>query len=544
MKESTADTRSPALAVSDLSISFRQRRKQEEIITPVVEGMGFDLHAGETLALVGESGCGKSVTALSLLQLLPRAQVVTRGSIIHRGVELTEANEETLRRIRGNDISMIFQEPMSALNPLHIIEKQIGESLALHQRLVGAAARAKIIELLEQVGIDAAETRLTAYPHQLSGGQRQRVMIAMALANKPEILLADEPTTALDVTVQSRILALLQDLQRSENLGLLLITHDLNMVRKVAQRVLVMKAGRIVERGTRQQIFVSAEHPYTRQLLAAEPPARKSPAAGGEILRVENLKVWFPLRRGLLKRTVGHFKAVKQVSLKLHAGHSLGVVGESGSGKTTLALAVLRLLQSNGRITFNGQAIDEMAGREMKNLRREMQIVFQDPFGSLSPRMSIGEIVSEGLDAHGLITDPAERDRRVVEILGEVEIDAEARFRYPHEFSGGQRQRIAIARALILEPKILFLDEPTSALDRTVQVQVLNLLTRIQRQHGLGYVFISHDLAVVRSVADQLLVMRDGEVVEQGGAQAVFAEPQHAYTRELLRAAFGGEGVG
>ena len=531
---------SALLAVDDLSISFRRRDKRGEVISNVVERIGFDLHAGETLALVGESGCGKSLTALSVLQLLPYPQAFHPcGSIRYRGTELVNADEQTLQRIRGNNISMIFQEPMSALNPLHTIEKQIGESLAVHQGIVGKAAHAGILELLAGVGIDAPETRLGAHPHQLSGGQRQRVMIAMALANKPEILLADEPTTALDMTVQARILTLLKNLQRTENLGILLITHDLNMVRKIAERVLVMKDGRIVERGTSEQIFVSAKQPYTQKLLSAEPPPRTPPPPGGrEILAVDDLKVWFPIRRGLLKRTVGHVKAVQNASLKLYSGHSLGIVGESGCGKTTLALAVLRLLKSSGRIVFDGRPVDALPRRAMNDLRRQMQIVFQDPFGSLSPRMSIGEIVSEGLDAHGLSADPAERDRRVVDILGEVEIDPEVRFRYPHEFSGGQRQRIAIARALILEPKVLFLDEPTSALDRTVQVHVLNLLNRIQRRHGLAYVFISHDLSVVRSIADELLVMRAGDVVEQGDAQSIFANPQHPYTRELLTAAF------
>ncbi len=534
----------PPLAVENLSVSFRQRIKQREVISAVVTGVTFDLHAGESVALVGESGSGKSLTALSILQLLPYPQAFhPSGSVRYRGCELVDAKQPTLQRIRGNAISMIFQEPMTALNPLHDINQQIGESLAVHQGISGESARVRILELLEQVGIDAPATRLNAYPHQLSGGQRQRVMIAMALANRPEILLADEPTTALDVTVQARILGLLQDLQRSENLGLLLITHDLNIVRKIADRVLVMKNGRVVERGSNEQIFVSAQQSYTQKLLSAEPPPREPPTVqrvvGKEILAVDNLRVWFPLRRGLLKRTVGHVKAVQNASLKLYPSYSIGVVGESGSGKTTLALAVLRLLKSSGHITFDGKRIDALPRKSLKTVRRQMQIVFQDPFGSLSPRMSVGDIVSEGLDAHRMINDPAERDRRVVNILNEVEIDAQARFRYPHEFSGGQRQRIAIARALILQPKVLFLDEPTSALDRTVQVQVLALLNRIQRQHGLAYIFISHDLSVVRSLADELMVMRAGEVVEQGDAHTIFTAPQHPYTRELLHAAFG-----
>ncbi|MDD9882974.1 MAG: dipeptide ABC transporter ATP-binding protein [Gammaproteobacteria bacterium] len=535
----------PLLTVEDLSVSFRTRDGRRETVTDAVKRVGFELHAGETLALVGESGAGKSLTALSVLQLLPYPQAFHPGGSIRLGAganekELLGADEETMQRIRGNDIGMIFQEPMSALNPLHVIEKQIGESLALHQGITGESARRRIRELLEQVGIDAPQTRLGAWPHQLSGGQRQRVMIAMALANRPSILLADEPTTALDVTVQARILKLLKDLQRRHNLGILLITHDLNMVRQVADRVLVMQGGRVVERGATARIFTAAREAYTRALLAAEPPPAPPapPPAGEEVLRVENLKVQFPIRRGLLKRVVGHTTAVSGASLKLHAGRSLGVVGESGSGKTTLALATLRLLESSGRIVFDGQPLAQLSRPAMKALRRRMQIVFQDPFGSLSPRMSVGEIVSEGLDAHGLSPDPGARDRRVVDILREVDIDPAARFRYPHEFSGGQRQRIAIARALILEPKMLFLDEPTSSLDRSVQVQVLALLSRIQRAHGLAYIFISHDLSVVRSLADELMVMRGGDVVEQGDARAIFANPQHPYTRELLTAAF------
>jgi len=541
----------PQLSVEDLSVSFRVRDRRRETVTDVVRRVTFDLHAGETLALVGESGSGKSLTALSVLQLLPYPQAFHPcGSIRLRGPggekELLGAGERTMQRIRGNDISMIFQEPMSALNPLHVLEKQIGESLALHQGITGIDARERICDLLEQVGIEAPQTRLGTWPHQLSGGQRQRVMIAMALANRPDILLADEPTTALDVTVQARILKLLKELQRRHNLGILLITHDLNMVRKIADRVLVMKDGRVVERGAISRIFTAAREAYTRQLLAAEPPPRapSPPPAGREILSVDNLQVRFPIRRGLLKRVVGHTTAVRGASLKLYAGRSLGVVGESGSGKTTLALAVLRLLESSGGIVFDGRPLAARSRQAMKKLRRQMQIVFQDPFGSLSPRMSVGEIVSEGLDAHGLVTDRRARDRRVVDILREVEIDPAVRFRYPHEFSGGQRQRIAIARALILEPKVLFLDEPTSALDRTVQVQVLSLLDRLQRQHGLAFVFISHDLSVVRSLADELMVMRAGDVVEQGDAGAIFANPQHPYTRELLGAAFGGEGGG
>lgn len=530
----------PILTITDLAISFQRSEKRERIVTDVVKGVDLELHAGETLALVGESGSGKTLTALSILQLLPYPHAFhPQGSITYRAEQLVGANQATLQRIRGNDISMIFQEPMTALNPLHAIEKQIGESLALHQGITGAAATEKIISLLERVGIHDSVSRLDAYPHQLSGGQKQRVMIAMALANRPEILLADEPTTALDVTVQAKILSLLKSLQAAENLAILLITHDLNMVKKVADRILVMKQGKVVERGVTSQIFTAAREDYTKALLSAEPPLRQPPEVKTEaVLQVDDLKVWLPIKRGLLKRTVGHIKAVNHASLKLHPGHTLGVVGESGSGKTTLALALLKLVQAEGSVLLDGKALGGPGGLSMPQVRLAMQIVFQDPYGSLSPRLTIGAIISEGLDAHRLVTDPVARDEKVIEILKEVEIDPDVRFRYPHEFSGGQRQRIAIARALILQPRILFLDEPTSALDRTVQVQVLQLLNRLQRQHGLAYVFISHDLSVVRAIADDLIVMRAGDVVEQGAAKSIFANPQHPYTQELLTAAF------
>jgi microcin C transport system ATP-binding protein len=529
----------PILTVKDLAVSFQRTEKGQQVTSDVVHDVDLELHAGETLALVGESGSGKSLTALSVLQLLPYPYAYhPSGSIVYKGTEMINADAETLQRIRGNDISMIFQEPMTALNPLHVIEKQIGESLALHQGITGDAAREKIIELLDRVGIHNPQSRLGAYPHQLSGGQRQRVMIAMALANKPEILLADEPTTALDVTVQARILELLKELQASENLGILLITHDLNMVRKVADRVLVMQQGRLIEQGTTSQIFSVPQQQYTQTLLSAEPPPRQKPQQRSEqVLAVEDLKVWFPIKKGLLKKTVDYVKAVNHASLKLYPGHTMGVVGESGSGKTTLALALLKLVRSDGSILLDGKPVGGTGGHAMADVRRAMQIVFQDPYGSLSPRMSVGEIISEGLDAHSLVQDAAERDRRVVKILEEVEIDPDVRFRYPHEFSGGQRQRIAIARALILEPRILFLDEPTSALDRTVQVQVLELLNNLQRQYKLAYVFISHDLSVVRAIADDLMVMKSGDVVEQGDAETIFSSPQHPYTRELMEAA-------
>ncbi len=528
----------PILTVDDLSISFRRKTRQREVVSHVVKGVGFDLHAGETVALVGESGAGKSLVALSVMQLLPYPHAFhPGGSITVQGAQLIGADQEALRQIRGNQVSIIFQEPMTALNPLHTIEKQIGESLALHQGMHKEQARKRIVALLDRVGIHNPESRLADYPHQLSGGQRQRVVIAMALANRPGILLADEPTTALDVTVQARILDLLKELQDTDNLGILLITHDLNMVRKTADRVLVMKDGRLVETGSAVQIFTSPAKDYTRLLLSAEPPPRQKPDGDADpVLEVDNLKVWFPVRRGLLKRTVGHVKAVNDASLRLYPGRTLGLVGESGSGKTTLALALLKLVRSEGQICLDGVSLDESGGLPLAQVRRAMQIVFQDPYGSLSPRLPIGEIVSEGLMAHGLVADPQARDHKVVKILEEVEIDPDVRFRYPHEFSGGQRQRIAIARALILEPRILFLDEPTSALDRTVQVQVLELLTRLQRQHQLAYIFISHDLSVVRAIADDLMVMQSGDVVEQGEADSIFSSPQHPYTQELLAA--------
>ncbi len=534
----------PILSVEDLAVSFQRKENGSQIINDVVRDVDFHLHPGETLALVGESGSGKSITALSILQLLPYPYAFhPQGSIRYRGKEIIEAEQAELQQLRGNDISMIFQEPMTALNPLHVIEKQISESLALHQNIVGDAATEAIVSLLERVGIRNPRSRLGAYPHQLSGGQRQRVMIAMALANKPEVLLADEPTTALDVTVQAKILKLLKEIQTENNLAILLISHDLNMVRKVADRVLVMKDGKLVEKGTTAQIFSTPEQTYTQTLLSAEPPQRVPPDTAireqsKPLLEVEDLRVWFPVKRGFFKRTVDHIKALNQASLELFSGHTLGVVGESGSGKTTLALALLQLVQSQGNVRLDGQDTSARAVLPISKIRKSMQIVFQDPFGSLSPRLSVGEIISEGLEAHGLIADPLERDSKVVNILEEVEIDPEVRFRYPHEFSGGQRQRISIARALILEPRILFLDEPTSALDRTVQVQVLELLNRIQRQHGLAYVFISHDLSVVRAIADDLMVMKSGDVVEQGSAKSIFENPQHEYTQELLSAAF------
>jgi len=523
------------LDVRDLGIRFHQDGR----VIDAVRGVSFSVGKGETVALVGESGSGKSVTALATVSLLPDSALVT-GSVRYNGAEMVGAAEPDLRRVRGNDISFIFQEPMTSLNPLHTIQTQLGESLALHQGLTGDAARARIIELLNKVGIREAESRLDAYPHQLSGGQRQRVMIAMALANGPDLLIADEPTTALDVTIQAQILELLADLKRTEGLSLLFITHDLGVVRRIADRVCVMQGGEIVEQGPAAQIFAAPQHPYTQKLLAAEPKGRPDPVAADapEIVRTEGLRVWFPIHRGFLRRTVGYVKAVNDATLSVRAGETLGIVGESGSGKTTLALAILRLIPSTGPVVFLGQDLQSRHGRELRDLRRNLQIVFQDPFGSLSPRMTVEQIIAEGLGVHGV--EPG-RDKRqmVADIMTEVGLDPAAMGRYPHEFSGGQRQRVAIARAMILRPKLVVLDEPTSALDMTVQVQIVDLLRALQRKWGLAYLFISHDLRVVRALAHKVIVMKDGDVVEAGVGAQVFENPQHAYTQALLAAAFG-----
>ncbi len=527
------------LSVRDLTIAFRQ----DGAAVQAVRGVSFHIEAGETLALVGESGSGKSVTALSAVGLLPDSAQVS-GSITFEGAEMVGAPAAELRRVRGNDISFIFQEPMTSLNPLHSVERQIVESLTLHQGLTGAAARAKALELMEKVGIQDAESRLSAYPHQLSGGQRQRVMIAMALANGPKLLVADEPTTALDVTIQAQILDLLAGLKRAEGMSMLFITHDLSIVRRVADRVCVMQNGEIVEQGPTAQVFDNPQHPYTRRLLAAEAGGLPDPVPTGaaEVLRTEGLRVWFPIQRGFLRRTVGHIQAVNDASIRLRAGETLGIVGESGSGKTTLALAIARLTRSQGRIVFQGTEIGaEAPGANqravLRGLRRDMQMVFQDPFGSLSPRMTIEEIVAEGLGVHGVPTGGTAREA-VAAILAEVGLDPAMMDRYPHEFSGGQRQRIAIARAMILRPKLVILDEPTSALDMTVQVQIVDLLRSLQRKYGLAYLFISHDLRVIRAMAHQIIVLKQGDVLESGPAAQIFDAPAHDYTRALLAAAF------
>jgi microcin C transport system ATP-binding protein len=528
--------------VKDLSVNF----KVEGGVLEAVRQVSFHIDKGETLALVGESGSGKSVTALSLLQLLPYPKAWhPSGSIRLDGRELIGADEPTLRQVRGDRVGIIFQEPMTSLNPLHTIERQIGETLMLHRGMNRTEARARALELLHLVRLQEAEERLGAYPHQLSGGQRQRVMIAMALANEPDLLIADEPTTALDVTIQAQILKLLKDLRQRLGMAMLLITHDLTIVRKVADRVCVMTDGRIVETGAVEDVFARPRHPYTQHLLAAEPKGRPlaRPDQAPVVMAAEQVKVHFPIQRGLLRRTVGHIKAVDGVDLDIRRGQTVGVVGESGSGKTTLGLALLRLIKSEGGIRFRDQDIQGWASRRLRPLRRDMQIVFQDPYGSLSPRMSVGQIVEEGLKLHGIGDGRQGRRRLVAKALEEVGLDPESQDRYPHEFSGGQRQRISIARAMVLEPSFVVLDEPTSALDMSVQAQIVDLLRDLQARRGLAYMFISHDLRVVRALSDQVVVMRDGQVAEHGAAQEIFERPQHPYTRALMAAAFDIEAV-
>ncbi|KJS21531.1 MAG: microcin ABC transporter ATP-binding protein [Hoeflea sp. BRH_c9] len=525
------------LSVRDLSVEFHQSGDSQLAVAHI----SFDIRRGETVALVGESGSGKSVSALSILRLLPYpAASHPSGEVLFKGRDLLSAPEPVIRDVRGNDITMIFQEPMTSLNPLQSVEKQISEILHLHQQIRPEAARRQVLELLDQVGIRDPEKRLASYPHQLSGGQRQRVMIAMALANRPELLIADEPTTALDVTVQAQILELLSNLKNQHGMAMLFITHDLGIVRKFADRVCVMTDGRIVESGPTAEIFANPQHAYTKHLLAAEPkgqPPERKPMAD-DVMRGRDIKVWFPVKQGFLRRTVDHIKAVDGVSLTLKAGQTLGVVGESGSGKTTLGLALMRLIRSEGEIFFENQPLHARSFKEMKPLRSAMQVVFQDPFGSLSPRMSIADIVGEGLAIHARDLSARDRDRLVAEALEEVGLDAATRWRYPHEFSGGQRQRIAIARAMVLKPRFVMLDEPTSALDMSVQAQVVDLLRDLQARHDLAYLFISHDLKVVRALANDVIVLRNGKVVEQGTADKIFDRPETDYTKALMAAAF------
>ncbi|MEO0545776.1 MAG: ABC transporter ATP-binding protein [Pseudomonadota bacterium] len=527
----------PLLSVRDLSVAFTVSGKT----TTAVDTVSFDIGRGETVALVGESGSGKSVSALSILKLLPYpAASHPSGQIFFKGEDLLDSDERDLRAVRGSDVTMIFQEPMTSLNPLHTIERQLGEILELHQNVTGDAARERTLDLLNQVGIRDAEKRLGSYPHQLSGGQRQRVMIAMALANEPELIIADEPTTALDVTVQAQILELLAELKKAKGLSMLFITHDLGIVRKISDRVCVMQNVKIVETGPTAKIFNNPQHAYTQHLLAAEP--KGDPPALDEdapiILEGEGVKVWFPIKQGFFRRTVDHVKAVDGVDVLLREGQTLGVVGESGSGKTTLGLALTRMISSQGRIGFVGKDIGAYSFKQMKPLRSQMQIVFQDPYGSLSPRMSVAEIIAEGLSIHQPHLSDDAADARVADVLEEVGLDPNTRFRYPHEFSGGQRQRMAIARAVILEPRFVMLDEPTSALDMSVQAQVVELLLRLQEERSLSYLFISHDLKVVRALANEVMVMRLGQVVERGPSAKIFDAPETDYTKALMAAAF------
>ncbi|MBX4866172.1 ABC transporter ATP-binding protein [Rhizobium bangladeshense] len=537
-----SDMTEPLLSVRDLSVAFHQGGET----SLAVDRISFDIAKGEVVALVGESGSGKSVSANSILRLLPYPSAShPSGEILFKGQDLLKAPERALREVRGNDITMIFQEPMTSLNPLHTIEKQIAEILALHQGLTGQAARERVLELLNQVGIREPEKRLKAYPHELSGGQRQRVMIAMALANRPELLIADEPTTALDVTVQAQILELLRQLKAAHGMSLLFITHDLGIVRKFADRVCVMTKGRIVETGTVAEVFANPRHEYTRHLLASEPRGEPPVADPSKpvVMEGSDIRVWFPIKAGLMRRVVDHVKAVDGIDLSLRAGQTLGVVGESGSGKTTLGLALTRLISSQGRIAFVGRDIAGYSFNEMRPLRNQLQIVFQDPYGSLSPRMSVGDIIAEGLKVHERALSAEERDQRVCWALEEVGLDPLTRWRYPHEFSGGQRQRIAIARAMVLKPRFVMLDEPTSALDMSVQAQVVDLLRDLQKKHDLAYLFISHDLKVVKALANDVIVMRFGKVVEQGPSSEIFRAPKDDYTKALMAAAFNIEAV-
>ena len=530
---------SAVLQIQDLNVGFSQDGRQVD----AVRGVSFEVARGEVVALVGESGSGKSVTAMSSVALLGANAKVT-GSIRYNGQQMVGASRDLLQQVRGNEISFIFQEPMTSLNPLHTIEKQLRESIELHQdprqSLTGAEIEARIIALLERVGLPDPASRLGAYPHQLSGGQRQRVMIAMALANGPELLIADEPTTALDVTIQAQILDLLMLLKQQDRMGMLFITHDLGIVRQIADRVCVMQDGKIVETGPTKDIFKAPQHPYTQKLLNAHSVGAPQPfdPSASVIAQATNAKIWFPIQRGVLKRTVGHVKAVNDVSLTLRAGETIGIVGESGSGKSTLAMAIMRLISFEGKIAFDGRDIGALKTRDLRALRKDMQIVFQDPYGSLSPRMTCAQIIAEGLGVHGTPSGRSQEDL-VEEILQEVGLDPEMQHRYPHEFSGGQRQRIAIARAMVMRPKLVVLDEPTSALDMTVQVQIVDLLRNLQKAHGLAYLFISHDLRVVRAMSHTVIVMKEGDVVEHGPVSEVFEAPKTQYTRGLMAAAFG-----
>ncbi len=516
------------LEVKQLSVSFGQQT--------VVQPLSFDIYQGEVLALVGESGSGKSVTALSVLSLLGESAKLN-GDVYLEGQPILNQPRQLLQALRGEQISMIFQEPLSSLNPLHNVEKQISEVLFIHRGLTQQQARKRVIELLDLVGISEPEKRLNSFPHQLSGGQRQRVMIAMALAVEPKLLIADEPTTALDVTIQRQILELIKNLQQKLGMAVLLISHDLNVVRHYADRVAVMKNGELLELEPTEQLFSRPQHSYTKMLLDSEPVRGELPQAQAEcLLQAQQLKVWFPIKRGLLQRTVDHIKAVDGIDFKLHRGETLGVVGESGSGKSTLAQAALRLIDSKGEISFKQQSLSQYKMKQMRPLRRYLQIVFQDPFSSLSPRMSVLQIIGEGLLLHFKLT-PEQLEQKVTQALQDVGLEPSSMHRYPHEFSGGQRQRISLARALVLKPEVLILDEPTSALDRTVQKQLLELLKKLQVKYNLSYLFISHDLAVVRALCHRVLVMQNGKMIEQGETEQIFSQPKQEYTRRLIEAA-------
>ncbi|MCS2162755.1 microcin C ABC transporter ATP-binding protein YejF [Scandinavium sp. H11S7] len=523
----------PLLDIDNLSIAFSARGETRRVVSE----LSLQVEAGETLALVGESGSGKSVSALSVLRLLPTPPVsYPTGDIRFNGESLLHANERVLRGIRGNRIAMIFQEPMVSLNPLHSLEKQLYEVLSLHRGMRKEAARGEILTCLDRVGIRNARQRLDDYPHQLSGGERQRVMIAMALLTRPELLIADEPTTALDVSVQAQILQLLRELRQELNMGLLFITHNLGIVRKLADNVAVMQNGRCVEQRDALSLFRHPEHPYTIKLLDSEPTGEPVPLPpdSAPLLQVENLQVAFPLRKGVFRRVVDENRVVNNISFTLNTGETLGLVGESGSGKSTTGLALLRLIASAGNITFDGHKIQGRTRKQMLPLRHRIQVVFQDPNSSLNPRLNVLQIIEEGLRVHQPALSSNARENQVISVMKEVGLDPETRWRYPAEFSGGQRQRIAIARALILKPQLIVLDEPTSSLDRTVQAQILALLKSLQQKHQLAYIFISHDLHVVRSLCHQVIVLRQGEVVEQGDCQRVFAAPAQEYTRQLI----------
>ena len=525
------------ISIRKLSVFFHQGQTTVE----AVKDVSFDVHKGETLAIVGESGSGKSVTAQSILGLHQKDKTsYPRGEILFEGKDLLKATEPQIRAIRGAKIGMIFQEPMTSLNPLHTIEKQISETLVLHSKLPASDTRSRVIELLELVGIPSPKERLDAYPHQLSGGQKQRVMIAMALANEPEILIADEPTTALDVTVQKQVLELIKSLQKKLSMSVILISHDLNVVRHYADTVVVMHKGIVIEQGKATTIFSHPQELYTQQLINAEPSGQpdKIPPDSNVILSATKINVWFPTKKNFWGKTTHFLKAAKDITINLKSGETLGIVGESGSGKTTFGLALLKLLNSRGEITFHGKALHSLNQAQFRPFRKEMQIVFQDPFGSLSPRMSISQIVEEGLLIHGIGSTPIDREKIIIDVLKEVELDPETKDRYPHEFSGGQRQRIAIARALVLKPELIILDEPTSALDRTVQIQVIELLRNLQKKYGISYIFISHDLAVVKALSHRVMVMKEGEIIEQNDCESLFSDPQMEYTKNLLDAAY------